>query len=62
MRWLTKTADPAQTRTLASELSRNPALKLDDPKLAATLAQLLVQRGISDPETAERFLAPSLSH
>lgn len=62
MRWLPKTADPAQTRTLASELGRKPALKLEDPKLATTLAQLLVQRGISDPETAERFLAPSLSH
>lgn len=62
MRWLLKTSDPTQVESLAAELSRNPALNLADSNLASTLAQLLVQRGIADPETAERFLVPSLSH
>jgi single-stranded-DNA-specific exonuclease len=62
MRWLLKSADSAQVQFLAAELSRNISLNLGDSKLAATVAQLLVQRGITDPETATRFLAPSLSH
>jgi single-stranded-DNA-specific exonuclease len=62
MRWLVKSADPSQVQSLAAELSPNAALNLGDKKLAATVAQLLVQRGIADPETAARFLAPALSH
>jgi single-stranded-DNA-specific exonuclease len=62
MRWLPKSADPAQVESLAARLRANSALRLSEPKLASTLAQLLVQRGIADEETAERFLAPSLSH
>jgi single-stranded-DNA-specific exonuclease len=62
MRWLLKSADPSQVESLAAALSPNASLNLSDPKLAGTVAQLLVQRGIADPEIAERFLAPSLSH
>lgn len=62
MRWLLKSADPAEVDSLAASLGRNAKLNLGDSKLAATVARLLVQRGIADPETAERFLAPSLSH
>jgi len=62
MRWLPKSADPAQVESLAAVLSRNPALDLADPALASTVSRLLVQRNICDPETAERFLAPSLAH
>jgi single-stranded-DNA-specific exonuclease len=62
MRWLLKSADPSQVQSLAAPLSPNASLNLSDPKLAGTVAQLLVQRGIADPEIAERFLAPSLSH
>ena len=62
MRWLPKSADPAQVESLAAVLSRNPALDLADSALASTVSRLLVQRNICDPETAERFLAPSLAH
>ena len=41
---------------------RTRSLGLRDPQLTTTLARLLVMRGIHEPETAERFLAPSLSH
>ena len=62
MRWILKSADPAQVDLLAAQLKGNAALNLGDAKVAATVAQLLVQRRISDPESAERFLAPALSH
>ena len=42
----------------AAELSSQPSLRLKDPKLASTLARLLVMRGITDAEAAERFLVP----
>lgn len=61
MKWLYRTADAAQAETLAAQLRALPSLRLGD-EVAATLAQLLVIRGITDPETAERFLTPSLSH
>jgi len=59
MKWLPKTADAARTKLLAAELAANASLGLKD---ARTLARLLVMRGLDDPETAERFLSPSLSH
>jgi len=61
MKWLHRTADEAQTETLASQLRAIPSLRLGD-EVAATLAHLLIIRGITDPEVAERFLNPSLSH
>jgi single-stranded-DNA-specific exonuclease len=56
MQWIAKPAAPESVRELASKLaadqrSRNNAL---------TLANLLVRRGIADPESARHFLAPSL--
>jgi single-stranded-DNA-specific exonuclease len=60
MKWLHRTPDAAQGRVLTAQLRANPRLRLSD-EAVATLAQLLVIRGI-DPETAERFLNPSLSH
>src|SRR5579864_2929887 len=62
MKWVSKTADLAQTDRLSSALFSNPALGLKGRQLAATLARLLVMRGVNDPETAERFLAPTLAH
>jgi single-stranded-DNA-specific exonuclease len=62
MRWILKSADEAQCAHLAAELRANPVLKLSDHTLASILARLLVMRGITDAETADRFLAPSLSH
>jgi len=48
---------------LAGDLRSQSSLRLNgDAKLAETLAQLLVLRGISDSEVALRFLAPSLDH
>ena len=62
MRWISKSADPAQVDSLAAQLRANTALNLGDAALASTVARLLVQRAITDPETAVHFLAPTLSH
>lgn len=53
MRWLTKSADPLQVQSLAATL---------DSAAATTLARLLVTRGVSEPEAAERFLNPALAN
>jgi single-stranded-DNA-specific exonuclease len=62
MRWDLKIADSPTVERLAGELTSQPALRLKDPQTASTLARLLVMRGITEGEAAERFLAPSLSH
>lgn len=49
-RWLRRSADPIAVAALASDL-RIPAL----------VARLLLQRGVSNPEDARRFLAPALA-
>ena len=61
MRWTLKTADSVTIDHLAAQLSAQPLLRLNNPELAATVARLLVMRGVSTLEAAERFLAPSLS-
>ena len=61
MRWDLKTADSQAVGRLASELNSQPSLHLKDQNLAATLARLLVMRGITSVEAAEQFLIPSLS-
>jgi single-stranded-DNA-specific exonuclease len=58
MKWISKSADPGRIEGLALELVR---LQLCDPELSATLARLLVLRGIADPEAAKSFLNPSLT-
>src|SRR5579863_5038691 len=62
MKWLPKTADAEQVGFLAAALFSNGSLQLKTQELAATLARLLVMRGIHNPDTAERFLAPSIDH
>ena len=62
MKWVPKTADANQIELLAEELFSNTRLGLKTPQLTSILARLLVMRGINDPETAERFLTPSLAH
>jgi single-stranded-DNA-specific exonuclease len=63
MRWVPKTADPDQVQILTDSLRSHPTLRLSgDSQAAATLARLLVLRGIANAEDAERFLAPSLAH
>jgi len=51
VRWHLRTAEPADLNRLA-----------EIPKLLPAVARLLVLRGIRDPEAAERFLSPSLTH
>jgi single-stranded-DNA-specific exonuclease len=63
MRWVQKTTDNDAAALLAAELHANSALpSLRDANATAALAPLLLRRGITDAESAARFLAPSLSH
>jgi len=62
MRWDPKAADSDAVEHLASELRTQPSLRPKDPQIASTLARLLVMRGITEAESAERFLTPALSH
>src|SRR4249919_2513792 len=50
-RWESLTCDDAAAETLAAAL-----------KISPVVARLLCQRGLSDPELADRFLNPSLDH
>src|SRR5436190_14326845 len=50
-RWESLTCNDAAAETLAAAL-----------KLSPVVARLLCQRGLSDPELADRFLNPSLDH
>ncbi|MGE5053669.1 MAG: single-stranded-DNA-specific exonuclease RecJ [Acidobacteriota bacterium] len=63
MQWIPRTTDRALVDSLIAELRSNPAF-FDSPNVrtAPILAPLLVRRGIHNAESAERFLAPSLSH
>jgi single-stranded-DNA-specific exonuclease len=61
MRWDLKIADSDAIAHLSSELSSKPSLRIQDSKLASTLARLLITRGITTVEAAEQFLSPSLS-
>jgi single-stranded-DNA-specific exonuclease len=62
MQWIPKSVQQEQIDALAEELRSAPALGLNgNARLAATLARLLVMRGIQDASSARRFLAPQLS-
>jgi single-stranded-DNA-specific exonuclease len=60
VRWNLRTADAAKVQSLAETLRYQPELKSKDPGVAATVARLLVMRGIDEPEAALLFLTPSL--
>ena len=62
MRWIPKFADPSAVSSLVAALQRDSVLRLGNPRIAQTLAPLLVRRGIQDSESAQNFLSPSLSH
>ncbi len=63
MRWALKSVASERVDALAAELASNSVSGLRcDSRGASTLARLLIARGISDGESAERFLTPSLSH
>jgi len=60
MRWIVKPANAPKTSVLAAALGD---LNLKVPAAALpVLADLLVRRGIEEPEAAARFLSPQLSH
>ena len=61
MRWIQKPTDQSLVDPLTAAL-RSEAVFRGTAPAAAILAPLLVRRGISDPEAAQRFLSPSLSH
>jgi single-stranded-DNA-specific exonuclease len=62
MKWALKTADPARLESLAEELRSHSSFGAKTHDQATTLARLLIMRGITDAESAARFLSPSLSH
>jgi single-stranded-DNA-specific exonuclease len=69
VRWELASADPAQVHALALGLQDFPHLQFRtngkptlDRAALHTLAQLLLRRGLHDPESAARYLAPSLDH
>jgi single-stranded-DNA-specific exonuclease len=62
MKWILRDADPLGTSKLAAELQSCPApLTHIDPATFSTLAHLLHRRGITEIESASRFLSPSVS-
>jgi single-stranded-DNA-specific exonuclease len=61
VRWEYATTNPDRVQQLADAL-RGSGISTDDAHSATTLARLLVVRGITGPETAARFLSPSLQH
>ncbi len=76
MRWELAASDPMQVRGLAAALQELPDLRpilssaafhsTSDPAKPGgpiyALAQLLMQRGLSDPEAAGRYLNPQIDH
>ena len=63
MQWTPKPTDPNLVDLLIASLRSDPAFRSTARARAAhILAPLLVCRGISDLESAQRFLSPSLSH
>ncbi|MFZ0771875.1 MAG: single-stranded-DNA-specific exonuclease RecJ [Candidatus Sulfotelmatobacter sp.] len=70
MRWELAADDPAQVRSLAAALRDVPHLPTSAFRPsdcagrgpAHTLARLLLRRGLTDADSAARYLAPSLAH
>jgi single-stranded-DNA-specific exonuclease len=70
VRWELAAQDPVRSRTLAAALCELPGLPSNSLASANgagrghfdTLAGLLIRRGMAEPESAARFLAPSLDH
>ncbi len=60
MRWIAKPADSLKTRVLTAALA-DCGLKIA-PAALPVLADMLVRRGIDEPEAARRFLVPELAH
>ncbi|HEX8814906.1 MAG TPA: single-stranded-DNA-specific exonuclease RecJ [Terriglobales bacterium] len=60
MRWLAKSADGKDVPDLTAEMGSLPPNK--DPRFTDLLSRLLAIRGITDGQSAQRFLSPSLAH
>src|SRR5262249_26379046 len=60
MRWISKPADPVKIKSLSGALG-SCGLNVNAAAMPV-LAELLVRRGIQDPEAARRFLQPELTH
>lgn len=60
MQWISRSVDPITVKVLAASLAAN-GLKVA-PADALVLAELLIRRGIEEPDAAYRFLTPDLSH
>src|SRR6202034_4256059 len=61
MRWLQRPTDESLAGPLIAGLRTDPALR-GATNAAHILAPLLVRRGITDPDAAQRFLTPSIAH
>jgi single-stranded-DNA-specific exonuclease len=61
MRWIQKATDQDLVETVVAGLRTDPTFR-GVANAAHILAPLLVRRGITDPELANTFLSPSLSH
>lgn len=63
MQWIQKPSDQAAVKSLVACLRDDDAFRGSaSARNAHILAPLLARRGIRDAESAQRFLAPSLSH
>src|SRR5713101_5226702 len=60
MRWISKPADSLKIRVLTAALD-DCVLKIA-PAALPVVADMLVRRGIDEPEAARRFLVPELAH
>src|SRR6266852_7682544 len=60
MRWISKPADSLKIRVLTAALD-DCGLKIA-PAALPVVADMLVRRGIDEPEAARRFLVPELAH
>lgn len=58
MQWIHKQADPELVESMTSALRGDAKVGTSAP----VLAPLLVHRGMTDPDSARRFLSPSLDH
>ena len=61
MKWLAKPIVEEQVDSLANALASASLGMQNDPRLRATLARLLVMRGIDDAPSDERYLSPILA-
>src|SRR3954470_8321210 len=62
MQWIQKPTDQSLADALAASLCSDSPFRGPVAHSATILAPLLIRRGISDPDSAQRFLSPSLDH